>query len=734
MARKKKAPLKSSESGADVEDVKVKGELEVDEKPKAKAKADDTEKVENWADERDPDLYDKCSKMYEQIVKAYKNREGADDDIAEYWSIFNAQLDDNQFYVGNSKCYIPVVRDAVGARAKRALKQLFPNKYKHVEAVGSDSQVPKAQVALLEQYIRTTKLKSICRSMLIAGDVTGQWNLYIDWSSTTRNVTGIVKRNPIIEDVEGSELEAVDPTDKVEETTDEEVTHAGPQIVDFATEDLVVIPPTATIATADITCLKLRMSKEQVQEMIDNGTFVIDLDDAESDLAGWMSDRKGQEKQVPDKERASDAGVKTEGTFKYALIYWAQVYLEFEEGKKSLADVYFAGDNEVIGIVKAPQWGQKRSILSAPVERIAGSFNGVSKIEPVKRLQWSLNDFWNMGEDSAMYSLMPIVMTDPAKNPNYAMMVLGLAAVWPVDPNSTKFQSFPPLWKDAAQKCEQIKAQIHESLDVNPMMMGQMPKGRKNAPAMGAQQQEQSVSIMDHAERFEEEILNPLMELMYEYDAQFRDEPLSVVTRGDLGVRASITDIPVNAWGERFFFQWTGTDFVMNMQRMQQQIATMNVLRGVPPQQLQGYRVDVAPILERLVENVFGSELGSRILIDERNKYSVAPEVEDEMMHNGILVEVHEGDDDMHHIQSHQKAAMATGDEHGMFRTHLKAHMQALQKKRQAALPPPPQQGAPGMPGGAGPGVPGAPRMGAQPAPQRPMQQPPGAIPQGSAG
>jgi hypothetical protein len=103
----------------------------------------------------------------------------------------------------------------------------------------------------------------------------------------------------------------------------------------------------------------------------------------------------------------------------------------------------------VIGIVKAPQWGQKRSILSAPVERLAGSFNGVSKIEPVKRLQWALNDFWNMGQDSAMYSLMPIVMTDPEKNPNYAMMVLGLAAVWPVDPKSTQFQSFPALWKDA---------------------------------------------------------------------------------------------------------------------------------------------------------------------------------------------------------------------------------------------------------------------------------------------
>lgn len=718
MARKKKTP----------ESTQPEAKPEVD-KPTEK-------KVENWADDPESELYEKCAKMYDTIVKAYKNREGADDDIAEYWSIFNAQPDDNQRYVGNSDSYLPVVRDAISARAKRALKQLFPNKYKHVEAVGSgDPAAAKTQVAKLEHYIRTTKLKSLVRSMLLAGDVTGQWNVYIDWSTSTRNVTGIVKRNPIIESVEGSELEAVDPVETEEEKTDEEVTVAGPDLVDFATEDLVVIPPTSTVAKADITCLKLRMSKEQVQQMIDDGIFVIDLD-GDTDLADWMSDRKGTEKQVPDKDRTSDAGVKTEGTFKYALIYWAQVYLEFEEGKKSLADVYFAGDNEVIGIVKAPQWGQKRSILSAPVERIAGSFHGISKIEPVKRLQWSLNDFWNMGQDSAMYSLMPITMTDPAKNPNYAMMVLGLAAVWPVDPNSTKMVNFPQLWKDASAYCEVIKHQIHESMDVNPMMMGQMPKGRKNAPAMTAQQQEQSVSIMDHAERFEEEILNPLMELIFEYDAQYRDEGLEVMLQGELGVRASIESIPPQAWGERYFFQWTGTDFVMNMQRMQQQIATMNVLRGVPPQQLNGMRIDVTPILERLVENVFGSELGSRILIDERNKFSVQAQIEDEMMLNGIASEVHEADDDVAHLQAHQSAAQATGDPHGLMRTHMRQHMQALQKKREMASPAPQgsQQGAPGVPGGAAPGVAGTPRMGAMPAPQRVTQQPPGAIPQPSAG
>ena len=696
---------------------------------KLKTKPAPANEVQNWAGKVDSDIYVAAEKWYPKILKAYENRDEANDSIEEYWKIYNADPDENQMYVGNSKCYIPAVRDAINARTKRALKQLFPNKFKHVEAVGTDGQVPNPQLALLEHYIRSTKLKSICRSMLVAGDVTGQWNLYIDWKSDKRTVTDVIMRPAPVETVEGSQVE-LDGDEDEEVTEDKEVVEEGPDVVDFATEDLVVIPPTCNdIEKADVACLKLRMSREKVKDLIDRGIFVIN--DPDSELGKWMDDHKGEEKVNPQKKRTHDAGIRTEGTFSYALIYEATARLEFEKGEKSLAYIYYAGENEILGIIKAKQWGQKRPIISAPVERISGSFNGTSKIEPVKYLQWNLNDFWNMGQDSAMYSLLPVVMTDPLKNPNYAMMVFGLAAVWPVDPNSTKFQSFPQLWKDAVGQCAAIENQINKSLDVNDMMMGRMPAGRKNNALMGGMQQEQSVSVIDHAQRFEDEILNPLMERFFEYDAQFRKEETTILTMGEIGVKAAMMKIPTQQWGNRYFFQWTGTTFVMGMQQMQQQIATMNVLRGIPPQQLNGRKLDICPILEMITENVFGAELGGRILIDDRNKYSVPPEIEDEMMVNGIMVDVHEGDDDVQHIRAHQAAAQQSSDPAGLIRTHMQAHMQQMQKKRQMAMGAmQPQPGMPGIPGGAGPGVAGTPRPGAQPAPGRPMQQPPGAIQQ----
>ena len=44
----------------------------------------------------------------------------------------------------------------------------------------------------------------------------------------------------------------------------------------------------------------------------------------------------------------------------------------------------FVGRTEGAKIAnKAPQWGQKRPVLSAPVDRLSGSFNGVSQVSPL---------------------------------------------------------------------------------------------------------------------------------------------------------------------------------------------------------------------------------------------------------------------------------------------------------------------------------------------------------------
>lgn len=695
--------------------------------------------IENWADKPDSKAYIEATRLYPLIVRCYDNKQQQADNIEEYWHIYNAEPDDNQQYMGNSQGYVPAVRDCINARTKRTLKQLFPNRYRHVEAIGADPETPYPQLSLLEHYIRQTKLKDIVRSDLVAGDVTGQWNLYIDWTRSYRRVTNLVKRNPIVEEAGGvqSEVPLIDPSEEEEALEQEDILEEGPDIVDFATEDIAILPPTCNdIEKSEASCIRLRMSADKVRQMVDEGVFVLPAETTIKKFAdgGDVQNDAATRGRNPQKQRVNEAGIRTEGTTKYALIFETAAKLDFGGGVKELGLIYYAGENEIVGIIKAPWWGGRRPTISAPTERVQGSFFGRSKVEPVKFLQWQLTDFWNMGQDSAMYSMLPIVMTDPLANPNYASMVIGLAAVWAVDPNKTKFAEFPQLWEKSVALCDAMKRQIWQSMDVNEMTMGIVPQGRKNNAMIGGMQQEQAIGIMDQAERYEEVMLNPLVERMFEYDCQFRTSQLTIMTKGELGVKAKMQEIEPQQWGQRYFFWWAGTQIVGGAQMMQQQIAAMNVLRGIPPQQLNGRKLDITPIVEKLTENVFGPEVAPRILIDERNLFTIDAATENEMMHNNIMTEVHPSDDDIVHIQQHQQGARLTQDPGGRFRSHLAQHMMQLQTKRQTAMGAQQQQGQGGMPGmpgpsaGVNPGVAGTPRMGAQPGAPHNTQNPPGAV------
>src|SRR5260370_35562143 len=67
-----------------------------------------------------------------------------------------------------------------------------------------------------------------------------------------------------------------------------------------------------------------------------------------------------------------------------------------------------------------------------------------------------------------MYSMMPIVMTDPNRNPRIGSMVLSLAAVWETDPQSTQFAKFPDIWTSGFEIVASCKAQIMQTLSVSP--------------------------------------------------------------------------------------------------------------------------------------------------------------------------------------------------------------------------------------------------------------------------
>ena len=220
------------------------------------------EELENFAEDMGSEAYIDACKLYPKIQKCYENKQQQSDWVEEYWNIYNARPDENQQYTGNSQCYIPAVRDAINARCKRTLATLFPANYKHVDAVGPASVTPFPTLALLEHYIRKTNLKDIVRADLLSGDVTGQWCLYVDWMKTTRRITELVKKPPILTD-EAAGVDVEDVTvDEEWDVEEKEIVDEMPDITPMAVDDLAVYPPTVNdIERATATAVRLRLSK-----------------------------------------------------------------------------------------------------------------------------------------------------------------------------------------------------------------------------------------------------------------------------------------------------------------------------------------------------------------------------------------------------------------------------------------------------------------------------------------
>lgn len=670
-------------------------------------------------------IKDHLTELYRDIEKGFTDQLQRASDTQDYWDLHNNILGANQSYNGQSRIFVPIVYGAIKARKTRFTNQIFPKSGRYVEVSSSDGTAPDAIMSLAEHYVRKARLRELMPAILRNGDVEGQFNLYVDWSERKRHVVNRVKRPAKIEPGMAA------PDEDVEDIEEETLKAAHPTVEILADSDVCVLPSTAStvedaIAAGGSVTILRRWTKAKIKSLIAEGQ--IDSKEGEA-LVKEMS--KQNYTQTPDKGKAMSqaAGIKGVGQGKFTLIYetWAEV--KTSEGYR-ICRTYFGGATKILSCVRNPYWSDRIPLLSAPLEKVQGSFKGISQVQAVADLQYLANDTMNKAADSMSYGLMPIVMTDPEKNPRVGSMVLDMAAIWETNPNDTKIIQFPPLWKDGLEIVAGAKQEIFQTLSVNPAQITQGTKKKLSQAEVANEQQVDLLTTADVVTVIEEVLLSPLITRFIELDHQFRDEAVQIRAFGELGMRASMQDIEPIQMGARYEFKWLGVEAARNVQQVQQQITFINVLKGIPPQMYPGYKLDIAPILKQLTENNFGPRLAPLVFKDIRSSLSVDPNKENQLLSEGHTVPVHPMDDHQQHMQIHSQAMQEDGDPHGTFRTHLLEHQMALMQQAQAQQEAMAPKGMPGGPGGAGPGVAGAPRPGAQAGPPRGGQQPPGMIKQ----
>ena len=702
---------------------------EAEESKAASARSDELSKNKN--------VREQMQDIFDEIERGFSDQGERANDQLDYWDVYNCKLTGKQFYTGNSKIFVPIVHNAVNARKTRFTNQIFPQSGRYVEATSEDGTIPHALIALLENYVRVAKLRTkVMPALMRNGDVEGQYSIYVSWESFERQVTHR-STVPLMSDDGADTGETID-------SIEEEIIEVGRPTVDVLSDmDVLILPQTADTveealrAGGSATIIR-RWSKAQIRAKMADGDLPKAAGKALLDSMGRMQEAPRAGSKL--KKMLDAAGIEIGDADTVAAVYETWAYVKVR-GEKQLCRMYFGGEEVTLSCKRNPYWCDKVPLFSVPVEKVQGAFKGRSKVAPVADLQYFANDTINEAADSAAYSLMPIVMTDPEKNPRIGSMILSMAAIWETSPNDTQFAKFPEMWRDGLQLVGATKDEIFQTLGVNPAMVPQMGIGAQNKRNQAMIAQEQQVDILATADAVtvvEEGILTPMLQFMLELDHQYRDKDITVRQYGEMGVQANMQEVPPVQMDMRYQFRWFGVEAARNAQQVQQQIAGMNVIRGIPPEQLNGYKVNLVPIVTQLVENTFGPRLAPLIFQSPEQQMPVPVEQENMLLMSAFDVPVHQMDDDNAHIQAHMALLQGEGGKHvRKVQAHIFQHMQQKAKKEQAAMAMAQgQQGMPGIPGGAGPGdtqpapgVAGTPRMGAQVDGPR-TQGPPGMIPQ----
>jgi len=661
-------------------------------------------------------IKERLLELFKDVEKGFTDQRDRADQILCNWDMYNCVLGEKQFYNGNSKIYVPFVRDAIDARVTRFSNQLFPQSGRYVEVTTMEADQPQAMQALLEHYVRRCKIRTdVVPPLLRNGDMEGQYTIYVTWAETERQVTYKKWTQP---ETDGMENEAAEP---VEDVKDETIVDARPDVELISDTDFSVIPATAysipqALAVGGAATIIRRWTKARIKKAIKDGDIIEEEGEV---LLKRMDEARTEAKTDIAKEQADNAGIKAGG--KYALIYETWTMIKVEDDMR-MCRIFYGGEKQILGCKQNPFWHGMCPVLSIPAPKISGVFKGTAKVQAVEDLQIFANDTINEGADTAHFSAMPIVMTDPVHNPRIETMVLGLGAVWPTSPKDTQIVEFPDLWRSALERAAAIQNQIFQSLSVNPSMIPQGTGGpgkKRNQAEIANEQAVDLLTTADAVTLVEEGILTPMIQMFAWLDQQYRDADLTIRTYGPMGEEANMQVIPPIQMDHRYEYRWYGVEVTRTTQAIQQQIAMLNVAKSIPPQMYPEYDLDVAPFMVQMFENAMGPRLAA-LTFKKKKKISVDPIIENEMMEAGYAVPVHPVDDDLEHMSAHMFGVQAAGGEDplGVWRDHMMKHQAQMQQK--ALMEQQQAQGNPGSQGG--------PKPGGQPGTQRGVKGPPGAI------
>ena len=318
--------------------------------------------------------------IFTDIINGFDKQADRADDNMDWWDCYNCILGAKQAYNGTAQIFVPIVHSAIEARKTRFVNQVFPKNGRYIEAVSEDGTIPHTETALLEHYVRKAKLRTqVAPALCKNGDIEGQMTVQVTWQEFRRHVVQRVKKPAEQEDFsEGEEVEDIE---------EEELVEGRPVVKVIPDTDLLVLPPTAdsleeAIRDGGSVTTIHRWSEATIEKMIATGE--IDKDGGEELLGQLNLDDKLRQRRDKAKNMVDAAGIKTGARGKYALVYRTWLMLTVD-GERRLCLAYYGGEQLILGCKRNPYWSDRIDIISAPVDKVDGSFKGTVEVSVRRR-------------------------------------------------------------------------------------------------------------------------------------------------------------------------------------------------------------------------------------------------------------------------------------------------------------------------------------------------------------
>lgn len=522
-----------------------------------------------------------------------------------------------QAYLGRSNIYLPTTKRGVETLVSQAVAATFPgDEFFVAEPERSEFSSMTADVQALEQNrVETAKVRMHAEAHYRQLYMKGNAPARIHWKEKVFSTETRKKKVATEEELYGS-MEKQDA-----------YAYTGPCFTPIPAEDFYAWPPTVnTLEEADGVFEDYITTKRKLKMRAEAGFFR--KEEVEAIVAGSAN----TEKDAADAARLSSQGITPpQSDPKSEYVHCSHVFLDFdpdaesEDVSKNLRPFHFTvtHDGRVLRAVEAQNTspGSCHPYVLGRIGQITGLLWGAGNVEDIYPLQLLLNDQVNQSMDIASWVLNPGLVS----NPNVLMTAItefepGFQ-VLATDVNNALKEFRPPveMIQSSSVLMTQTMSWLQEMLGSNPVLSGGSTPGRafRSATGVGVANQNAQLPIQQTVRLQETDVWQPMLKGFWALDKAFAKDEVLIRAGGPNLPPARSVD-PKSLFGE-YRFRWSASTQMMNVQvRGQQIMQALQVLSNPQTAGMlaqMGIRINLAPLINRLLRDVFGFRDAEQILV-----------------------------------------------------------------------------------------------------------------------